>query len=320
MNLLPLKEIHLSAAALTDNETDQLAGHLLDDKAYDLVIDQDADIYKPDGTILCKLRYNVLDERTCYHAYPVWREAATDSHNRGHASGIIESQAETYAGVNQKRGGKIVSQTRARAVRPDGSLSNTLVAKTVKSGIIGYFDRSARFPYCRMTGFNLNRGHRFTKVIPMIRQVDAEFEKLMPDRYKAQLDYITATNTDFFINGTAFTTVTVNRNFQTAVHKDIGDLKQGFGVMSCLRHGRFEGCYFCFPKYRVALDLQTGCVLCADVHEWHGNSPIRGNKGLYERVSMVFYYREKMKECGSAANELDRAKALPRQQLISKSI
>ena len=47
---------------------------------------------------------------------------------------------------------------------------------------------------------------------------------------------------------------------------------------------------------------------------------MRGNKGLYERVSMVFYYREKMKECGSAANELDRAKALPRQQLISKSI
>ena len=313
----PTKVIHLEKVALTDDETDELAGHLLDDKAYDVLIEGNADVYKPDGSILCKLRHNVLDEATCYKAYPVWREAARDSHNRGHASGII--QAETYQGVNLQRGGKIVSQTRARAILPDGRVSNTMVAKTVKSGIVGYFDRSARFPYCRLTGYNLNRGHRFQAVMPFIQRVDAEFRDLMPDRYDHQLDYVRKTNPDFYIHGTSFTTITVNRNFQTAVHKDVGDLKEGFGVMSCLRHGRFDGCYFCFPKYRVALDMRTGSVLTADVHEWHGNTTIRGNKGLYERVSMVFYYREKMTDCGSAYDELERAKHAPRKQLGGKA-
>ena len=106
--------------------------------------------------------------------------------------------------------------------------------------------------------------------------------------------------------------MTVNRNFQTAVHQDQGDLKQGFGVMSCLRRGRFDGCYFVFPKYRVALDMRTGCVLCGDVHEWHGNTPMRGNHGMFERVSLVFYYREKMKRCGSAEEELEHAKLVKR--------
>jgi Spy/CpxP family protein refolding chaperone len=88
-------------------------------------------------------------------------------------------------------------------------------------------------------------------------------------------------------------------------------LKQGFGVMSCMRRGRFEGCYFVFPKYRIALDMGTGCVLCADVHEWHGNSPIKGNKGMFERVSLVLYYREQLKRCGTAAQELERSKKRP---------
>jgi hypothetical protein len=291
-----------------------MCGQLLGEDAYDTLYRDDVDIYKPDGSLLARFRQNVLGEAECLAAFPVWKDAANPTGNRGHAAGNINSQEELVK-IAKERGGigiKLVSPTRAQAIKHDGTLSNTNVAKLVNSGIVGFFDRNPRFPYCRLTAYNLAHPRRFASVIPFIQRIDREFETLVPDRYKAQRKYIETTSDDFFIHGTCFTTVTVNRNFQTAVHKDVGDLREGFGVMSCLRRGRYEGCYFVFPKYRVALDMRTGCVLCADVHEWHGNTPMKGNHGMFERVSLVLYYREKMKRCGSAIEELDRAKALKR--------
>ncbi len=304
--------VRLKKAALTDKQTAELAGHLLKDDAYDQLFVDDTDIYKPDGSLLCRFRQNVLSEQECRTAFPVWHEAATPTNNRGYAGGVIDAQKDV-AQLTKERGGIGVGKitgTRYRMIKRDGTLSNTNHAKQVNSGIVGYFDRASRFPFCRLTAYNLKSPERFSKVMPFIQRIDKSFRSLVPDRYGVQAEYVQRTNPDFFIHGTSFTTVTVNRNFQTAVHKDKGDLKAGFGVMSCLRRGHYTGCYFIFPKYHVALDMRTGCVLCADVHEWHGNTPLHGNAGLYERVSLVFYYREKMAECGSATDELERAKRL----------
>jgi hypothetical protein len=315
----PPKVVRLKRDALTDEQTDALAGHLLGEDAFDMLFVDDVDVYKPDGALLCRFRQNVIGEADCLAAFPVWKDAANPTGNRGYAAGQINSNEELVK-IAKERGGigiQMISPTRARAIKHDGTLSNTNVAKLVNSGIVGFFDRNPRFPYCRLTAYNLSHPRRFASVMPFIQRIDKEFAALVPDRYIAQSDLIRATSPDFYIADTCFTTVTVNRNFQTAVHKDVGDLKEGFGVMSCLRRGRYEGCYFVFPKYRVALDMRTGCVLCADVHEWHGNTPMKGNHGMFERVSLVFYYREKMQRCGSADEELARAKALRRPPIES---
>jgi hypothetical protein len=307
----PPQVVHLAKAALTDDEADALAAHKLRDDSYDQLFTGDVDIYKPDGTLLCKLRQRVLTREDCATVFPFWKEMATPTPYRGTASGIIEG-AEEIAQLIKDRcalGVAEIDGMRARMIKQDGSLSNTYVSKHVNSGIIGYFDRSSRFPYCRLTAYNLAHPERFRAVLPFLRKIDAAFAQLVPDRYAVQKQFVQETNADFYIHGTSFTTVTVNRNFQTAVHQDVGDLKAGFGVMSCIRRGRFGGCYFVFPKYRVALDMQTGCVLCADVHEWHANTPFKGNKGMYERISLVLYYREHMKDCGTAQAEMERAKA-----------
>jgi hypothetical protein len=305
----PPQVVHLQTA-LTDEETDALAAHKLRADSYDQLFTDDVDIYKPDGSLLCKLRQRALSREDCATVFPFWKEMATPTPYRGTASGIIEG-AEEIAQLIKDRcalGVAEIQGMRAKMIKQDGSLSNTYVSKHVNSGIIGYFDRSSRFPYCRLTAYNLAHPDRFRAVLPFLRKIDAAFAHLVPDRYAVQKQFVQETNPDFYIHGTAFTTVTVNRNFQTAVHQDVGDLKAGFGVMSCIRRGRFDGCFFVFPKYRVALDLRTGCVLCADVHEWHANTPFKGNKGMYERISLVLYYREHMKECGSAQHELERAK------------
>lgn len=302
----------LKQPALTDEQAAALAAHLLDDNCYDVLFRDDADVYRPDGSVLARFRQNVLSEDECRHTFPIWREAATETDQRGQAAGQITSQAEldVLAKRRAKLGQKMVSATHTASMKQDGTLSNFHRAKIVNSGITGYFDRSPRYPYCRLTAYNLAHPTRFAAVVPFLQHIDKAFAHLVPDRYAAQREYMLDTSEDFRIHGTVFTTVTVNRNFQTAVHKDVGDLKSGFGVMSCLRRGRYDGCFFVFPQWRVAFDMRTGCVLCADVHEWHGNTPLKGNAGMYERVSLVLYYREKMKKCGSAAEELQRAKRI----------
>ncbi len=301
---------------MPSDEADALAGVLLDENSFDTLIDEDADVYKPDGSPLLKLRRGILGKDICTAAYQNLRHAPHWTNNRGAAAGSVAYASEVFETIDSgarlsQRPGKI-SGTRYKRAKLDGTLSNTNSALNVQSGIVGYFDRNPRKPYCRLTAFNLaDEGKRFDAAMPFILAVSAVFQQEMPERYAAQHAIIRETSPDFQIQGTVFTTITVNKNWQTAVHQDAGDYKPGFGVMSCLRAGVFEGCYLCWPAYRVAANMRTGDVLLADVHEWHGNTPLKQVSKQYERISCVFYYRKGMAECGSATEELARAKTIP---------
>jgi len=294
---------------LSDDEVDRLAGQFVDESHYDVLVDEQAVVYKPDGSVLLKLCKRVIPAGVCRKVYPVLRKAATETDNRGMAGGTGPvDPTRMVPDVTKGPGGEKRVIMGQRILR-GGRLSNTReTIRTVESGIVGYFDRYARIPYCRQTAFNLNHPEKFQAIYPYVRLVDRVFQEQMPERYEAQMGLVRRTSPDFHISGTAFTTITVNRNFRTAVHKDVGDLSEGFGVMTAFRSGAFEGFALCFPKYRVAAVMRTGDVLLADVHEWHGNTPVIGMPGRWERVSCVFYYRRKMAECGTAVEELERAK------------
>lgn len=291
-------ERFVAGPRMSEAEADTLAGTLLDESSYDRLIHEDCDVLKPDGTPLLVFRRNVLPADPCREAWSHLRKTNLyfpGENNRGLATGRSDS-----------------GRSRALRVRKDGTASKTdvsaVAATEVKSGIIGYFDRYERIPYCRQTAFNLNHPDRFRAVLPFIRSVDAVFARAVPDRHAAQFAVVRRTAPDFVISGTAFTTITVNRNWQTAVHQDKGDYRPGFGVMTVLQAGHYDGGFLVFPRYRVAVDMRSRDLLMADVHEWHGNTPIVGVEGKYERISCVFYYRESMHRCGSAAEEQERAK------------
>ena len=83
-----------------------------------------------------------------------------------------------------------------------------------------------------------------------------------------------------------FSTVTINKNVLCRSHADGNNESR----LSCLMaFGEFQGGYLCFPRLRVAFDVQPGDVLIADTnHEQHGNiGPLFG-----ERVSLVCYLRD----------------------------
>lgn len=288
----------------TVEEAALLGASFLDESSYDTLITEDADVLKPDGTPLLLFRKGAISPEACAAAYPNLRDAAGNADNRGLAGGVVDTDKTSY---NEEVVVTKEGLTRYKGIKADGTLSNTQRANKVRSGIVGYFNRTSRFPYCRTTAYNLHHPERFTAALPFIKEVSEAFRHLAPQRYAAQLAAIEETHPDFYIPGTAFTTVTVNKNWQTAVHQDKGDYREGFGVLTAFTGGTFTGCFFVYPRYRVAVDMRTTDVLVGDVHCWHGNTPFRPT-GKFERISCVFYYRDGMQKCGSAAEELEIVK------------
>jgi len=281
-------------ASLPDKQIEALAGQFMDDSHFDLLVSGNTVVKKPDGTPLLMYQDNALSRRLCNTAYDVFSKVAFHSANRGMAAGRVDGH-----------------RTRARRLKRDGIPTRTTYpAAELRSGIVGFFDRYPRIPFCRMTAFNIDHATEWDRALPFIRAVDRTFAVGAPDRYAAQRKMVNGISRDFTIHGTAFTTLTVNQTFRTALHVDKGDYRQGFGVLSVLEAGSYTGGYLVFPKYRVAVDMRTGGVLLADVHEAHGNTEIKGEPGQHVRLSLVFYARARMTACGSASEELARAKRL----------
>lgn len=294
-------------------DADHLAGTKLNESHYDVLLggDEPCDVFKPDGTPLVKYRPRWFSEELCRAVLPACRKAAAPTTNRGMAAGSFGEGSVLTRPVGKK------TTTRYRALKADGTLSNTNYAAEVNSGVVGYFDRSARFPFCRQTSFVISEAASWKRFLPYIERADEGFREFMPDRWAAQRNYASRTASDWVIPQSTFTTVTVNKNFQTATHKDAGDLHSGFGVMSCLRNDKYDGAYLVFPAYRVAVDYGHGCLCLADVHEWHSNTGFKRMRVGYERITLVFYYREKMIHCKSAREEVEWAKNRQRGQSLS---
>jgi hypothetical protein len=162
--------------------------------------------------------------------------------------------------------------------------------------------------YCRKTAFARDYFEKFQEGIPFVKHIDDLYKELCPEHYAKQKAIAEGTNKNYVIGDTSFTTVTVNRNFATAVHKDAGDYPEGFGNLIIYREGHYEGSYFCLPEYGVGIDMQNQDVLFADVHSWHGNTPYENTSEDFMRIAFVMYYREYMYQCKSPSEELFETK------------
>lgn len=297
-----MQTIRLSSQLL-DEAVDGMKGTKLDNSSFDFLIQSDADVYKPNGELLIRFRKDVLSPALLKQAQGVLRDAAPITRNRGMAAGVdTETTGDDRPRIRTGRG------YRYRPILKSGELSKSSYAPPVNSGVVGYLDRTVRFPYCRLTEFGHDRSADLAKAMPLFREISDQFRSLLPDRWAAQYSRSRETTKDFVLPGTVFTTVTVNKNFQTAVHKDKYDLREGFGVLTVMERGKYRGGYYVCPQFRVAVDMRHGDLLLTDVHEFHGNTPILPISADYERLSLVLYYREKMALCGTLEEELERAK------------
>lgn len=272
---------------MTEKQVSKLKAKMLEDNSYDTIINEDTDAYSVDKQPLFKFRKKILSEEKLLRACENLEQSIVLTEGRGTASGS-----------NHLR------------IRNDGTAGKLMVGNKVYASIVGFMDRNAKSQYCRMTVYTKKYFDKFKESWDFVKEVDYWYKELMPDHYKLQREMCDATNRNFVIPDTAFTSVTCNKNFQTAVHQDAGDFTKGFGNLMVVNDGNYHGGYFILPQYKIAIDMKTTDLLLVDVHQWHGNSPmiskIEGKE--YKRISFVMYYRENMFQCLSPEKELKRIK------------
>jgi len=282
---------------------DYLMGEFLSEKDFDTLIDYDCDVYTVNGVLLAKFRRNILDENKLFKCVENVRDSIVKMDNRGIASGKVQLDK-----TMNRAGSHIKENFKLQTITKDGRKSKYKVGNCVLNGLLGYMDRTVMMPYCRKTAYTKNEFEKFNNAIPFIKEVDRKFKELIPEKWSYQNEFAKATNQNYVISGTTFTTVTVNKDFQTAVHKDSGDLKKSFGNLSCHKTKGSKGGYFVLPEYKIAFDLCSTDLLLVDVHRWHGNTPIINETEEDERISFVMYYREKTIKCLAPKEELERVK------------
>jgi hypothetical protein len=303
---------------MEEKDADALIGSFLDESFIKYHITEDTEVFKENGDLLCILKKNVVPEQTLEMARGPFRKAISPTNNRGSAAGDV---SKLYK-VGDKIGSATIGEIKGnqyRALLKDGTLSKTMHAIPVDSSVIGYMDRYPRIPYCRTTAFSQKYFNEYNLCVPYIKCIDEVFKQYAPHRYKIQKGMAEASSEDFIIKDTAFTTVTVNKNFRTAAHKDKGDLKEGFGNLGVISRGKYNGFITVLPRYGVGLDINHGDVALFDVHEVHGNTEPE-KISYFERISIVCYYREKMIYCGNKQYELDRAKTETKKVALPEEI
>ena len=283
-------------------------GEYFDKNFYNKIIDYNCDCYRLDGNeykLLFKLRKKVIPQKLCKIGIDNLKKAAMKSHdNRGASAGIIDykklNKLPKYA--NDPKQFKRVDKFRIIGYKSKDSKKwvNNSFGNLSQSNIIGYFDKRDRnlgvnAPPCRTTAFTSQQVEKWEKVIPLINAINNQFKRLVPDKHRIQ--YKQAQYTKFVIKNTAFSTLTINYNWRTALHRDAGDLKEGFGNLVILEDGKYNGGELGFPQYKVAINVRNGDFLAMDVHQWHCNTKITPITKDYTRLSLVAYLRENMIKC-----------------------
>lgn len=307
-------------AVMTNDQVKAREGTYFDDKGVQ-VFDEDVDVYGMDSDgnkkLLARFRKNVFPKEALEVAWEAFYKTAAPSRNRGAAAGPIQLKSNYW----KKRKPTEVSKWSARYIQ-NGKKSAMRVNNNVFSSVLGYFEQTPFMGLpCRLTSYTQKYFKEFRQGIPFLQEIDKCFKKLIPDAHAKQLARAKQ-QPHYQVDDTAFSSITLNRNFRTALHKDDGDFKEGFGNLSVLEYGKYSGGATIFPQYGVGFNVRTGDFLAMDVHEWHTNTEMyetpeqkEYNKTLpkiysndettgtlgqdkpYTRISFVCYLREKMVNC-----------------------
>jgi hypothetical protein len=263
--------------------------------------DGDVDVYRPDGQPLVLVRRGAVSEADGEVAFPILSQLAQryGSDNRGLYAGLPRASRVRADGAQSKQ---------SRTVDEDGHLVR------VESAVVGHMSRQGgRHPYCRATSFVRDEVARWHALHPLIEGVAASYRQAAPNRWTAQNAAMAKVHPAWRIGATPFTTLTVNRNVFGSIHRDAGDFKDGLGAITVHRRGAYSGAVLGFPQFAVGVDLADRDLVLFNPHDWHGVTDMADAAPDAVRVSVVYYMRAKMLDCGSPAEELARARRVKEQ-------
>ena len=319
-----VRVINIDASnCLSESECDGIKGTYMGDNSYETIIDENCDLYC-EGVPIFKFRKNAFPEDLLTTAWDNCKYMAVASRGRGAAAGPIDKDSVYW----KKREISWTSGWSARYMITDKKTgekkeSKMRVNNTTASSPIGYYGKQKNLGLdlpCRLSHYTRNNLDKYHNAIPFFQAISKHYEELLPDHFNTQMER--AKLNDFHIEGTPFSTITINRNFRTALHKDSGDFG-GWACLSVLEENKYHGGLFVMPKFKVAINIRQGDILVADVHQFHANTElyeteedkkyndenpqktykdnlevgVLGLNNRFSRVSFVCYLREDMIKC-----------------------
>jgi len=270
-----MKEIYASSSdVLSDAECDKFKGKYLDGSSYDRIISEDCDFYYQ-GQIVFRFRKKAFTEDLITIAWDNCKYLAKSSRGRGASAGPIDPEAVYWKKRNiywqDKWSAKYMVKDRKTGEMKESKMK---VNNEVASNPIGFYGQTKNLGLnlpCRLSHYTKVNLSKYENAIPFFQKISEHYKDLLPDKYNDQMNR--ARINDFHIPKTPFSTITINRNFRTAVHKDSGDYG-GFACLSVLEENKYSGGYFVLPKFKVAIDIRHGDLLVCDVHQYHGNTEL----------------------------------------------
>jgi len=274
---------------------------------FSTIIDHDCNVYYQDDTnewkVLLIFRKNIIPEKYNDIALNSFKEETIKANAlRGKAGGIINKK---LISPNIK---KILNPKnfQSKIMYKNGKISKYYIANRIKSLIVGYFDKPKlsekanliKSSICRTTAFTEKyKNTKWKQSLPLFKLANKYYKKYLPKNYNEQLK-LTKLCPKYKISGTAFSTVTINYNWQTAVHLDVGDYHNGYSVLMVAEEGNYTGGYLGYPEYDIAVDIRKGDFALMNPHKWHCNTKLIGESN-FTRLSMVMYFRENILKCSS---------------------
>jgi len=193
---------------------------------------------------------------------------------------------------------------RGHLVLDDGSVLKGQVSNPVYSYLAGYGTNrySNDAVKNRLTMRYLKR---WVHSLPFFQSIDAFHALAVPDVHALQVERVKR-HPKWAIPGTGMSTTTINYNYESHYHYDVGDFKQGFSTITVIEVGKYSGALLVFPHYRIALDVRTGDVAVKQSHlHMHGNTKLVPLTPDAKRISFITYLKHRLADTDNRMTDPD---------------
>ena len=164
------------------------------------------------------------------------------------------------------------------------------------SNVLGAIDRSGRLPYGRLTVSTTKRWEEFETNKPFYYEVNELLKQNLPDKFSVLSERFSMVKDQRYnLFGTAFTTITVNNNFQVAYHRDGNNAQGAVAALCVMEQGKWDGYEFVFPELGIGFNIREGDIFIGDNQGLiHGMLPFENESADAENVMFVFYQRDQI--------------------------
>ncbi len=291
---------------------------------YDTVVDASTDAYDADdGRLVFRFRRGVIPTASLDLARRVFGEIDArmrPSFRRKSAAGrldlerIREARPDVVAVEPVGPGG-----FEGHFILKSGKRLRDPMSNPVSSFMAGYnYDRYRGLGV--PTGFTAKHATEWRLSVPFFESIGSAFERAMPDVARHMRQWCASHDVAprFTIGNTCLSTVAVNVNYESCYHVDNGDMPSGYSTLTAMRvDGDYQGGLLVLPRYRIAIDIRDGDLLCNQSHvDLHGNTAVRSLQKGAKRLSFVTYLKRLLMH---AERSVRRARSDQAQAASTKS-